>query len=537
MQTIGIRGEWTNPGDVMTGEGPPPTPLRAPAPLGVDGAPSPDMTSQHRSRNYQFGLRRTMTGFGACIALAGCMVGPDYKRPDAPSAIAFKELAGWKMTQPADTIDKGAWWSVYHDPELDRLERMVDVSNQTIKQFEAQYRNAVALVGEARASLFPTADLSPGVSRSGSGRSGLSSGGGGSSRSGTTYSISGTVSWVPDIWGSVRRQIESATSAAQVSAADLANARLSAQATLAADYFDLRAEDALKQLLTATVANYRRAMQITQNQYRAGTTASTDYVTALAQLQSTEAQLIAVDIQRQQYEHAIAMLTGHAPADLTIVPAVLAADVPVLPPGLPSALLERRPDIAAAERVMQQENALIGVQTAAYYPNISLSAVGEYAGNPLGQLFNVGNQIWSLGTTGTEVLFNGGQRNSAVAAARATYEASVATYRQTVLTALQGVEDALSNLRILELQARAEATAVDSTRRAVEATFNQYRAGTLPYTSVITEQTLLLSDQQSALSIQQSRLVASVALIEALGGGWSTGDLPATIETANPLLP
>jgi len=496
------------------------------------------MTLQRVCRGRWFELRRTVPWIAACIALAGCMVGPDYKRPEAPSPVAFKELAGWKMTQPADTIDKGAWWSVYHDPELDRLERMVDVSNQTIKQFEAQYRNAVALVGEARASLFPTADLSPGVSRSGIGRSGLSSGGGGgSTRSGTTYSISGTVSWVPDIWGSVRRQIESATSAAQVSAADLANARLSAQATLATDYFDLRAEDALKQLLTATVANYRRAMQITQNQYRAGTTASTDYVTALAQLQSTEAQLIAVDIQRQQYEHAIAMLTGHAPADLTIMPAPLAADVPVLPPGLPSALLERRPDIAAAERVMQQENALIGVQTAAYYPNISLSAVGEYAGNPLGQLFNVGNQIWSLGATGTEVLFNGGQRNSAVAAARATYEASVATYRQTVLTALQGVEDALSNLRILELQARAEATAVDSTRRAVEATLNQYRAGTLPYTSVITEQTLLLSNQQSALSIQQSRLVASVALIEALGGGWSTGDLPATIETANPLLP
>jgi NodT family efflux transporter outer membrane factor (OMF) lipoprotein len=289
--------------------------------------------------------------------------------------------------------------------------------------------------------------------------------------------------------------------------------------------------------LTDTVAAYRRALEITENQYRAGTTASTDYLTALAQLQSTQAQLIAIGVQRAQYEHAIAMLTGHAPAEVTIAPAPLAADVPILPPGLPSQLLERRPDIAAAERAMQQENALIGVAVAAFYPTISLSALGEYAGNPIGQLFNVGNQIWSLGASGSETLFNGGQRSAAVAAARATYDASVGTYRQTVLTAFQGVEDALSDLRILEQQARAEATAVASTRRAVDATLNQYKAGTVPYTSVITEQTLLLSDQQSALAVQQSRLVASVALIEALGGGWSTGDLPAKIATETPLLP
>jgi NodT family efflux transporter outer membrane factor (OMF) lipoprotein len=278
-------------------------------------------------------------------------------------------------------------------------------------------------------------------------------------------------------------------------------------------------------------------LQITQNQYRAGTTSSIDYVTALAQLQSTEAQLVAVGIQRQQFEHAVAVLTGHAPADLTIPPAPLATAVPVLPPGLPSALLERRPDIAAAERVMQEDNALIGVQTAAYFPDISLSALGEYAGSPLSHLFNVGNQIWSLGATGSETLFEGGLRTASVQAARATYDASVASYRQTVLTAFQGVEDALSNLRILQLQARAEATAVASTRRAVDATLNAYRAGTVPYTSVITEQTLLLSDQQTALSIQQSRLVASVALIQALGGGWSTNDIPGSIKTFNPLLP
>nr|WP_294523180.1 efflux transporter outer membrane subunit [uncultured Rhodopila sp.] len=481
------------------------------------------------------------------FALTGCMVGPDYKRPDAPAPVAFKELQGWKISQPADAVDKGDWWSVYHDPELDRLERMVEISNQTVKVSEADYRNAVALVAEARASLFPAIGLSPGVSRFGGGggsgssvRSSVNSGNSsysGGGRSGTTYSISGTVSWVPDVWGSVRRQIESSVSSAQVSAADLANAKLSAQATLAADYFDLRAEDSLAQLLTETVAAYRRALQITENQYRAGTTASTDYVTALALLQSTQAQLIAVGIQRAQYEHAIAVLTGHPPSEVTIAPAPLAAEVPVLPPGLPSELLERRPDIAAAERAMQQENALIGVAVAAYYPTISLSALGEYAGNPIGQLFNIGNQVWSLGASASETVFNGGERRAAVQAARATYDASVATYRQTVLTAFQGVEDALSDLRILELQAQAEALAVASTRRAVDATLNAYKAGTVPYTSVITEQTSLLSNQQSALAVQQSRLVASVALIEALGGGWSRGDLPGKIEWANPLLP
>jgi NodT family efflux transporter outer membrane factor (OMF) lipoprotein len=493
------------------------------------------------------GHLRTAAALCVSIILTGCMVGPDYKRPDPPATpVAFKELAGWKISQPADAADKGAWWSVYHDPELDRLEREVDVSNQTVKQFEAQYRNAVALVAGARAGLFPTVGLNAGVTRSGTGASGGSnrnssvssaSSFGGTSRSGTEYNVSGTVAWDLDVWGRIRRQIESSNAAAQVSAADLANAKLSAQATLATDYFDLRAEDALAKLLTETTVAFRRALRITENQYRAGTSSSIDYVTALAQLQSTEAQLVAVGVQRQQFEHAIAALTGHAPADLTIAPAPLAAEVPVLPPGLPSALLERRPDIAGAERAMQQQNALIGAQIAAYYPDISLSALGEYAGFPLAQLFNVSNQFWSLGATGAETLFNGGLRAADVAAARATYDASVAAYRQTVLTAFQQVEDALSDLRILEQQAKAEAIAVNSTRRAVDATLNAYRAGTVAYTSVITEQTLLLSDQQTALAVQQSRLVASVALIEALGGGWSATDLPARVETANPLLP
>jgi len=505
-------------------------------------------------------MRRFPTAAAVVLLVfaAGCMVGPDYQKPDAPASPGFKELNGWKPAQPEDAADKGDWWAIYHDPELDRLEQMVAVSNQTVKEFEAQWRNAVALVGEARAGLFPTVGLTGSATRSGGGgggggsarssssltsgssSSGTSGGGGGSSgRSTTIYSVEGSASWDLDVWGRVRRQIESNVAEAQVSAADLANAKLSAQATLATDYFDLRAEDALEQLLRQTTGAYRRALQIVENQYRAGTTASTDVVTARAQLQSAEAQLVGVGVQRQQYEHAIAMLTGHAPAEITIAPAPLASAVPVVPPGLPSALLERRPDIAAAERQMQQENALIGVQVAAFYPDISLSAVGGFIGNPLSQLFTVANRVWSLGATASETLFSGGARTAAVAAARAVYDQYVAVYRQTVLTAFQQVEDALSNLRILEQQAAAEAIAVNSARQAVQATLNGYLAGTVAYTSVITEQTALFADEQAALAIQQSRLVASVALVEALGGGWSASTLPDpnVIKTANPVFP
>ncbi|WP_428483229.1 efflux transporter outer membrane subunit [Rhodopila sp.] len=465
-----------------------------------------------------------------CLAAAGCMVGPDYKRPAASTPAVFKELGDWKPSHPADAMDRGAWWSVYHDADLDRLERMVAVSNQTVKSFEAQYRSAVALVAEARASLFPVVQAGPGVTRSGRGLSGPA----------TQYTVSGTVSWVPDIWGRMRRQVESSVANTQLNAADLAGATLSAQATLAADYFDLRAEDALMQLLSETVRAYQQSLSITQNQYRAGTSSSAAYVTALAQLQSTQAELVGVGVQRQQYEHAIAVLTGHPPAELTLAPGRLASEVPVLPPGLPSALLERRPDVASAERAMQQENALIGVQIAAYYPNITLSTLGEFAGTPLSQLFTVGSEIWQVAASGSETLFNGGFRTAAVAEARAVYDSSVASYRGTVLTAFQQVEDDLSSLRILEAQAKAEAIAVSSTRRAVDVTLNEYRAGTVAYTSVITEQTLLLSDQQSALSIQQNRLLASVSLIEALGGGWTTADLPTRgdiVDTFTPLAP
>ena len=319
-------------------------------------------------------------GAAGLAALSGCMVGPDYQRPDAPSAAAFKELAGWKPATPMDTIDRGAWWSVYHDPVLDGLERQINISNQTVKQAEAAYRAAAAEVDVARASLFPVLGVNAGVTGSSSGSGTTSSSGSssvvapsGSGHGGTTvhtnYTLQSTASWDIDVWGRIRRQIESNAAAAQVSAADLANAQLSAQISLANDYFQLRGSDALQRLLDETVAAYEKSLRITQNQYNAGTAARSDVITAQTQLETTRAQEIFVGVARAQFEHAIAVLTGQPPADLTLAAGPLTVDVPVAPAVVPSALLERRPDIAASERAMEQQNALIGVEVAAYYPD------------------------------------------------------------------------------------------------------------------------------------------------------------------------
>ena len=471
----------------------------------------------------------------ALILVAGCTVGPDYHRPDAPTGAGFKEAAaapaGWKLGTPGDTIPKGAWWTIYHDPVLDGLEGQVALSNQNIKSFEAQYAQAQAITDEARSQELPTVGVSAGVtrSRSSSGSSGVSSSSlGGSSRGArTTYTAEGTATWDLDLWGKIRRQVESDEAGAQVSAADLANATLSAQETLANDYFQLRGQDALTKLLADTVKADQEALRITRNQYNAGTAAPSDVAQAETELATAQAQLIAAGVTRQQFEHAIAVLTGVPPSALTLPPGQLATDVPVAPAGLPSALLERRPDIAAAERAMAEQNALIGVAVAAYYPDISLSADYGFEGNPIGKLFRAANRVWSLGASASETLFDGGERSAAVRAAQASYDSSVATYRQTVLTAFQQVEDELSDLRILQQQAGAEETAVRAAQHSLDIALNEYRAGTVAYTTVVTAQTALLGNQESALTVQQSRLVASSTLVAALGGGWSQEDLAA----------
>ncbi len=467
----------------------------------------------------------------ACVLLllAGCSVGPDYHRPVAtPGPAALKELADWHPAAPREAAPRGAWWSVFDDPVLDALERQVTVTNQTVRAAAAAYDQARALVGEAQAGLLPTLGVAPGVTRSSlNGITGL--GGSQLGKAYTQYSLQGSAAWDLDVWGRIRRQIEAQQAAAEVSAADLANAALSAQALLATDYVDLRAADALAQLLGQTIDAYRRSLAITQNQYDAGTASRGDVLTADTQLKTAEAQLVGVGVQRAQYEHAIAVLTGHLPAALAIAPAPLAASVPVVPPGVASTLLERRPDIAAAERGMAAANAQIGVAVAAYYPDITLSSALGFVGAPLSQLFTVANRVWSLGAAASAPLFEGGLRLATVAAAQAGYDQAVATYRQTVLTAFQQVEDNLAALRILEQQAVAEDAAVTAAQRATDVTLNEYRAGTVVYTAVILNQTQLLADQQAALSVQQSRLLAAVALIQALGGGWQKGDLPPPV--------
>jgi NodT family efflux transporter outer membrane factor (OMF) lipoprotein len=457
------------------------------------------------------------------MALTACMVGPDYLKPSATVPVAFKEAPkGWKLALPSDDTNRGTWWHVYDDPLLDSLASQVAINNQNLKAYEAAYRQAEAVVREARSDLFPTISGVPSVTREKSG--GTTS---------TTGTLEASASWNLDLWGKVRRQIESDRASAQASAAELANLSLSAQADLVVDYFELRYQDSLTRLLNDTVGAYERSLAITQNQYAAGIAARSDVITAETQLQTTRASAIAAGQLRAQYEHAIALLIGKPPSELTISPAELAKAIPDVPGVIPSNLLERRPDIAEAERTMQQQNALIGVAVAAYYPTVNLSAVVGYAGTS--PLISATNALWSLGASGTQTLLDGGAHSAAVDAARATYDQSIANYRQTVLAAFQNVEDELSNLRVLKQQSETQAEAVRLARQAVTIALNEYQAGTATYTTVVTAQATALSNEETALQIQQSRLSASANLIAALGGGWTDTLLAGADHGGKPL--
>ena len=456
-----------------------------------------------------------------------CSVGPNYHRPSAPVPTVYKEFKGWKVAVPNDTINRGAWWSIYRDATLDSLERQINISNQTLKQDEAAFQEARAEVREQQSSFFPSLTVTPQIQRQKSGGGAIDSGGRGAI---TSYSLEGTATWEPDVWGKIRRSVESSVANAQATAAQLAAARLSAQALLATDYFELRYADSLKNLLDETVKDYQRSLEITRNQYAAGTAARSDVINAQAQLLAAQAAAINVGVQRAQSEHAIALLVGKPPAEVSIPPASLAERVPIVPTNVPSTLLERRPDIAQAEREMKQENALIGVQVAAYYPTIDLSATSGYAGGPATALFSASNQVWSLMASASQTLLSGGQRSAAVAAARAAYDQSVANYREIVLAAFQNVEDELASLRVLGRQIGVNQAAVQAAQQAVEITLNEYQAGTVAYTTVITAQVTLLADQETALQVQENRLIASVALVQALGGGWDASQLPSQHE-------
>lgn len=467
----------------------------------------------------------------AMMTAGGCAVGPDYIPPPAPVPPAFKELKGWKIAEPLDTFDRGAWWSVYHDDVLDGLMRQVEVSNQNLAAADAAFRQAAAIVQQARAQLFPVFGLDYNAVRSHTGPAAAAAGSGspgqaiGLAQTRTTVTLETTGSWDLDVWGKIRRTIESDVANAQASEADLANARLSAQTQLATAYFNMRAADSLQRILNESVANFKRTQKITENQYNQGTVARSDVVVAQTQVKTTEALEINVAIQRAQFEHAIAVLIGLPPAELTIKPKPLGTKVPTIPGTLPSLLLERRPDIAAAERRIQAQSALIGVTVAAYFPDISVSGFIGWVGNRAFPI-SVANEVWSIGGALSETLFDGGLRRAQVIAQEATYYQSVATYRQTVLTAFQQVEDQLVAQRVLAKQATAQNEAVTLSRKAVEIALNEYKAGTTSFTTVVTAQSTQLTNEQAALTVLQNRYLATVNLISALGGGWDTSDIP-----------
>jgi len=474
--------------------------------------------------------------------LGACAVGPDYKKPDLAVPAAYKENADWHpadwtRAQPGDAMKRGAWWEIFGDAKLNDLEQQVDVSNQSLKQAEAQYRQAAAIVSGARANYFPTVGVSASGQRAGRYTTGNASSGGtvgsgtidtsGSSHPTNTYSVPFTASWEPDLWGQVRRTVEGDVANAQASAATLESTRLSLQAQLAQTYFQLRVVDEQKRLLDETVAAYQKSLQLTQNQYNVGVAARADVVQADTQLKQAQVQAIDLGIARAQFEHAIALLVGKTPAEFSLAPEPLNVAPPPVPVALPSTLLERRPDVAIAERQAAAANAQIGVAEAAYFPNLLLSATAGYESSTFSNILAAPSRFWTLGAQLAETIFDGGAREAQVAQARAGFDAAAANYRQVALAAFQNVEDNLAALRILEAEAAAQAEAVKSAEQSLAIALNQYRAGTVSYLNVVTAQTTAYSNERNAISILGNRLNDSVALVKALGGGWDASDLPA----------
>ena len=466
------------------------------------------------------------------LPLSACLVGPDYSRPSVETPLGYKEggaredsaayirsKQGWRPAKPNDGAVRGDWWRALRDPQLDRLMRLVDVDNQNLRASVQNYIQARALVAQARAALFPTVVGAPSITRQRTGGNEI-----------TTYSLQGQATWEPDLFGGIRRQLESEVASAQASAAQIGLVRLGIQAELATNYLQLRYQDSLKKVLQDNVEGFRKSLAIAQNQYDAGVAARSDVITAQTQLQTTEAALIATDLQRAVFEHALAVLIGRPPSELAIARGLLAERPPAVPVGVPSELLERRPDIAQAERQVQAQSELIGVAVAAFYPTVTLSASGGFAGLTRNGIFSAQNAVWALTAAGTQVLFDGGARSAALDSTKAGYQLAVATYRQTVLSAFNEVENDLSGVRILARQQAKQEEAVASARKAVEITLNEYRAGTQNYTTVVTAQSLLINNEVTALQLRLSRFTTAVDLIRALGGGWDARSLPTGRE-------
>lgn len=475
------------------------------------------------------------------VSLGACTLGPDYQRPDTPIAGEFKQAEGWKPATPADHFLGEPWWHLYGDAELNALVERLNVSNQNLAIAEAQYRQARALVRGARAGFFPTLSGNVGNTRSGRGAGGgtttlpdgspvSTSGAGGVSES---YDLNLAVSWELDLWGRLRRSLESSQASLQASAADLAAVRLSLQAELVQNYLQLRVLDAEKRLLDATVRAYERSLRISENQYRAGFAPRSDVSQATTQLRSAQAQAIDLRYRRAQLEHAIAVLIGVPPAELTIAEVENIPQLPEIPVLLPSHLLERRPDVAAAERAVMSANAEIGVAKTAWFPSLSLSAAGGYRSGSLDDWIRTPNRFWSIGPEFAMTLFDGGLIRSRIEQAEASYDQTVASYRQTVLDSFREVEDSLVQLRVLAEEAEVQREALEAAQESLRLIENQYRAGMVDFLSVATVQTTALNNERTNLNLLASRLAASVQLATALGGGWHSDQLQAPPELSS----
>lgn len=470
-----------------------------------------------------------------CLAaLTGCVVGPNYHQPSVPPPpAAFKELpppnppnGSWKQAQPSDAQLKGEWWELYNDPQLNVLEEKVAVSNQTLKASMEQYFEARDQIRVARANYYPTLSAGPSVSRTRLSYNQPQTKSTVTNFQYNTFALEGQVSWQPDFWGAVRRSVEEARANAQASAADLANVALSLQAELAADYFEMRGLDAQQELLNNTVKADTDFLQLTQVRFKGGVATDVDVAQAETQLETVRAQAIDVGVARAQFEHAIAMLTGQPASTFSLAAAPLTLTPPAIPAGVPSELLERRPDIAAAERSAAASNAQIGIDIAAFYPNIQLGGSGGFESGNAGTWIQGPSALWSLGGSAIEVLFDAGRRHAITDQARHAYEAQAANYRQSILSAFQEVEDNLAALRILSDEAQTQAAAVNAARRSLQISTGRYKGGVTTYLEVLTAQTTQLTDERTQVDITTRQFAASVQLIAALGGGWDRAQLP-----------
>lgn len=455
------------------------------------------------------------SALSVALLLSGCMVGPDYHRPTVNTSLAFKEATGWQQAAPQDDTAKGDWWQVYQDPQLTQLLQQVAISNQNVAMYAAQYRQALALTDQATANLYPT--VSGNVTSSRSGAAGTTSG----QRTTTnSHSAQLSASWEVDLWGKLRRQAAEDRASAESSQADLANATLSAQSQLAQNYFQLRIMDQRIALYQKSVDAYQGSLKIINNKYQAGNEDRATLAQSQMQLQAARSTLLGYQWQRAQLEHAIALLVGKTPAEFSLPAAPLTAKLPQIPVMVPSLLLQRRPDIAVAERSMAAANEAIGVAIAGYFPDLTLSASGGTSATVLHNLFELPSRVWSLGPELSGTILDFGATKASVAQARAAYDAKVASYRQTVLTAMQDVEDNLVELNTLGEEINAQQAAAQAAVISAQVTRNQYDAGMIDYLDVATTENSSLSEQQTLLSLQSQQWVSSVALIAALGGGW-----------------